>query len=419
MNCHNNSEKEMDRQEAISSILERNPNAFRPKDNASELQNLGKHTKGCHCKKSGCLKKYCECFQADILCSENCKCVDCKNYEGSEERRTPSRGHNSLVYMQQAANAAINGAIGLSGFGTLLAAKKRKGDEILPSVPVRDHFVMRTGQQQQENVSKNSPANTFPSSAPVSRTANTTVMGSSKPTTLRSPLADILKTQDVKELCSILVVLSSQAGKTLQGKNSKRENCSESADPPNEEGSHRIPAESRVNGNADTNENSGSGEGGVLNGRPMSPGTRALMCDEEDAMFMAAPSATASKSHHQNMNLKAHERPEYAEQERLVLTRLRDYLNHLITRGMVRQTMCSSPEKRSRLETTDNGAMISVNQTGCLKELYGNGIMKSPSPTSQTAVSSSPTNTMVSKMGLSNGNVKIEEEIQNLNTPQK
>ncbi|KAF8655558.1 hypothetical protein HU200_061104 [Digitaria exilis] len=33
----------------------------------------------CTCKKSGCLKKYCDCYQGGAGCSINCKCEDCRN----------------------------------------------------------------------------------------------------------------------------------------------------------------------------------------------------------------------------------------------------------------------------------------------------------------------------------------------------
>lgn len=33
----------------------------------------------CTCKKSGCLKKYCDCYQGGAGCSINCKCDDCRN----------------------------------------------------------------------------------------------------------------------------------------------------------------------------------------------------------------------------------------------------------------------------------------------------------------------------------------------------
>jgi hypothetical protein len=42
------------------------------------------HVAGCNCKKSRCLKKYCECFEGSVFCGPNCKCVECQNLAGSE-----------------------------------------------------------------------------------------------------------------------------------------------------------------------------------------------------------------------------------------------------------------------------------------------------------------------------------------------
>ncbi|KAL5976970.1 hypothetical protein ACLOJK_021308 [Asimina triloba] len=80
-------------------IESRNPLAFAPKivrRVADSLQSSredsnwttaasARHKRGCNCKKSMCLKKYCECYQAGVGCSDGCRCEGCKNVFGKKE----------------------------------------------------------------------------------------------------------------------------------------------------------------------------------------------------------------------------------------------------------------------------------------------------------------------------------------------
>ncbi|KNC50052.1 uncharacterized protein AMSG_11910 [Thecamonas trahens ATCC 50062] len=120
VNCQNTREHEDARAKAVQIVLERDPNAFRPKfvptsvstsagkhssglgsgrrrpskiarllvpsspspapeDGSDTLAAIQPFARGCNCIRSRCLKRYCDCYQAESFCSSACGCIDCGN----------------------------------------------------------------------------------------------------------------------------------------------------------------------------------------------------------------------------------------------------------------------------------------------------------------------------------------------------
>ena len=73
-------ERRVKRAGAIAEMQKKKSNAFHARIGGTGTEAV--HLTGCNCKRSGCQRRYCECFQAGVKCTEKCRCCECKNPAG-------------------------------------------------------------------------------------------------------------------------------------------------------------------------------------------------------------------------------------------------------------------------------------------------------------------------------------------------
>ncbi|TDG46304.1 hypothetical protein AWZ03_007275 [Drosophila navojoa] len=83
--------------------------------------------KGCCCKRSQCIKNYCDCYQSMVICSIYCKCIGCRNTEERLAVATPPKKTALAAKRERAAALSAKAAAAAAKAGINIHLKPAPG----------------------------------------------------------------------------------------------------------------------------------------------------------------------------------------------------------------------------------------------------------------------------------------------------